>query len=173
MAHIEIDPDALLAMREHALREYPHECCGALFGRSADASSSQASHARRVDSVMPIDNVTDEDRRRRFSVSPRDYIRAEREALRLGLALLGFYHSHPDHPAEPSVTDRRFAQPGFSYPIISVTEGRTLDIRSWRLREGEEWYEEEEVRSGEAHVRSRESGVGSPPLSDWRLSICG
>jgi proteasome lid subunit RPN8/RPN11 len=77
-------------------------------------------------------------------VAPGDYLRAEREADSRGLILLGFYHSHPDHPASPSETDRRFAQPGFSYPIVSVTADGVAEVRSWRVRDA--WYEEERVR---------------------------
>jgi proteasome lid subunit RPN8/RPN11 len=69
-------------------------------------------------------------------------------ADRQGLLLLGFYHSHPDHPAHPSTTDRQFAQPGFSYPIVSVTRDAVADIRSWRITDRSAWYEEEEVGEG-------------------------
>jgi proteasome lid subunit RPN8/RPN11 len=135
---ISIDDDVMEIMNAHALRDYPHECCGALFGAEDEGG-------RHVLAVMPIENVSDEDRRRRFSVSPRDYIRAEREAERLALALLGFYHSHPDHPAQPSATDRQFAQIGFSYPILSVTRDHVVALTSWRIVDQEAWYEEEKV----------------------------
>jgi proteasome lid subunit RPN8/RPN11 len=138
MSRIDIPEEILAELKRHALRDYPHECCGALFGSEAD-------DARRVEAAMPIDNLSQEDRRRRFSISPRDYIRAEHEAERLGLLLLGFYHSHPDHPAKPSQTDREFAIAGFSYPILSVAHDRVLAITSWRLVDQEGEYVEEEV----------------------------
>ena len=138
MPRIEIDDTIIEQMKRHALRDYPHECCGALFGEEIDGRRS-------VRAAMPIDNVSEEDRRRRFSISPRDYLRAEREAERLGLLLVGFYHSHPDHPARPSATDREFAIPGFSYPILSVARDAVTAITSWRLIDGAEWYEEEEI----------------------------
>jgi proteasome lid subunit RPN8/RPN11 len=130
--------DTLDAIGAHALRDYPHECCGALLGTGGD-------ERRAVAAIIPIDNASDDDRRRLFSVSPRDYLRAEREAEARGLLLLGFYHSHPDHPARPSETDRRYAQPGFSYPIITVTAGGAGPIRSWRIDAPEGEYEEEEI----------------------------
>ena len=139
MACIELTDDILDTMRAHAVHEYPHECCGALFG-------IDNGEEREVRDVMPIDNVSTGDRCRRFSVSPRDYLRAEREAASRGLTLLGFYHSHPDHPARPSETDRKFAQFGFSYPILSVAADGVHDITSWRLADPNGWYEIERVR---------------------------
>jgi proteasome lid subunit RPN8/RPN11 len=139
MACIELNEEILDAMRSHAIRDYPHECCGAIFG-------IDNGEERRVMEIMPIDNVSNEDRRRRFSVSPRDYLRAERAALGRGLLLLGFYHSHPDHPARPSATDRTFAQFGFSYPILSVAADGIRDITSWRLADPNGWYEAERIR---------------------------
>ncbi len=138
MSTITFSGAAIRAITAHALGDYPHECCGALLG-------TEHPDGRRVAISLPIANVSGEDRRRRFSVAPRDYIRAEREADARGLRLLGFYHSHPDHPARPSETDRTFAQPGFSYPIVSVGADGVGEIRSWRLDDGAPWYQEEEV----------------------------
>lgn len=126
MSRIVIDRESFADMRAHAIVEYPFECCGALFGEIADG-------VRRVRSTLRIDNTAGQDRRRRFSIAPRDYLRAERHADALGLALLGFYHSHPDHPALPSETDRRFAQHGFSYPILSVGSRDVVAVTSWRI----------------------------------------
>jgi proteasome lid subunit RPN8/RPN11 len=134
--------DTLDAIGAHALRDYPHECCGALLG-------TIGGERRAVAAILPIGNASDDDRRRRFSVSPRDYLRAEREAEARGLLLLGFYHSHPDHPARPSETDRHYAQPGFSYPIITVTADGAGPIRSWRIDAPEGEYEEEEIMTKE------------------------
>ena len=78
-------------------------------------------------------NVTEEGPRRRFLVSPEDYRQSEAYARRVGADLLGFYHSHPDHPAEPSQYDLDHAWPNFSYVIVSVQAGQPGDVRSWRL----------------------------------------
>ncbi|HVZ40640.1 MAG TPA: M67 family metallopeptidase [Candidatus Kapabacteria bacterium] len=151
MAEIVFTEGIVQAMASHALSAYPFECCGALCGNDSGT-------VRTVLAVLPIDNTSGEDRRRRFSIDPRDYLRAEREAARLGQTLLGFYHSHPDHPAEPSRTDREYAQPGFSYPILSVRTDGVADIRSWRLEPGSEWYSEEAVRN-DAEARPGTSGL--------------
>jgi proteasome lid subunit RPN8/RPN11 len=141
MQSIIIDPAVMARMKAHALREYPHECCGAIIGtRRGDRTIVRIS--------LELANSFDGSHRRRFAVAPFDYLRAEREADAHELTLLGFYHSHPDHPAQPSQTDREFAQPGFSYPILSVSNGAVTATASWRLPDGDSWYEEETVVEG-------------------------
>jgi cysteine synthase B len=116
-------PASLAArMRAHAAEAYPDECCGAMFGRAGE-----------VEDLLPIGNTFDGARRRRFLVGPDDYLRAEAHAASTGRELLGFYHSHPDHPAEPSAFDRDHAWPTFSYAIVSTGQGRAGAVRSWRL----------------------------------------
>jgi proteasome lid subunit RPN8/RPN11 len=106
------------AIRRHGEETYPHECCGALVGRDG-----------RVSDVVPLPNTTEEGPRRRFLVRPSDYRDAERRASELGAELLGFYHSHPDHPARPSQYDLDHAWPTFAYIIVSVA-GDGLPRRS-------------------------------------------
>ena len=110
------------AIRAHGRETYPHECCGALVGRDS-----------LVTSAVPLPNTTDEGPRRRFLVRPSDYREAERAAGDAGVDLLGFYHSHPDHPAVPSQYDLDHAWPNLSYVIVAVGRGRPSDVRSWRL----------------------------------------
>ena len=86
------DVDA--AIRAHGQQTYPHECCGGLIGRDD-----------RVVAIVKLPNTTEEGPRRRFLVRPTDYREAEKQAASLGGELLGFYHSHPDHPARPSQYD--------------------------------------------------------------------
>src|SRR5918994_127145 len=100
------------ATRAHGQETYPHECCGALIGRGD-----------RVSAVVALPNTTEEGPRRRFLVRPSDYRDAERRASELGAELLGFYHSHPDHPGRPSQYDLDHAWPVFSYIIVSVRSG--------------------------------------------------
>jgi len=100
------------AMRAHGRQTYPHECCGALLGRDD-----------RVADLVALPNTTEEGPRRRFLVRPSDYREAERRATELGIELLGFYHSHPDHPARPSQYDLDHAWPTFAYIIVSVVGG--------------------------------------------------
>ncbi len=81
-------------IREHGAKDYPHECCGAMLGTDGDAG-------REVRSLFPLINRRDDSPRNRFSITPEDFRAAERAATERGLDLLGWYHSHPDHPARP------------------------------------------------------------------------
>ena len=100
------------AIRRHGQETYPHECCGALVGRDGLVSA-----------IVALPNSTDEGPRRRFLVRPSDYQLSERRATELGGELLGFYHSHPDHPARPSQYDLDHAWPTFAYIIVAVQGG--------------------------------------------------
>ena len=122
------------AIRDHGRQTYPHECCGAMLGRAGV-----------VVEACPLPNTTEEGPRRRFLVRPQDYRAAERRATERGLELLGFYHSHPDHPARPSQYDLDHAWPVFSYVIVSVREGVAAELTSWRLREDRAAFDEEPV----------------------------
>jgi cysteine synthase B len=125
----------LVALRRHAARIYPNECCGALLGPSPG----------RVTRAFPLDNTFPDQQRRRFLVGPEEYRRAEIRAGDMGLSLLGFYHSHPDHPAEPSQFDLDHAWPNLSYLIVSVRQGQPKEARSWRLKTDRSAFEEEFV----------------------------
>lgn len=114
------------AIRIHGEESYPHECCGFLLGTVVE-------EARTVARLMRADNERVDSARNRYLISPRAYLDAELEAQRRGLEILGFYHSHPDAPAEPSEFDREHALPGCSYVIVSVREGRSGELRSWIL----------------------------------------
>jgi proteasome lid subunit RPN8/RPN11 len=129
---LQLTADVVEAIRAHGAETYPHECCGALIGRDAE-----------VISTVPLPNITDEGPRRRFRVSDRDYLRVERAADAAGAELLGFYHSHPDHPARPSQYDLDHALPNFSYVIVSVLAGAADDMRSWKLRDDRSAFDEE------------------------------
>ena len=98
-----------------------------------------------VASTVPLPNTTEEGPRRRFLVRPGDYQQAEQAATAAGRELLGFYHSHPDHPAQPSQYDLDHAWPSFSYVIVSVMAGEPADLRSWTLREDRSAFDEESV----------------------------
>jgi proteasome lid subunit RPN8/RPN11 len=127
-----LGPGVLDAIQAHGRDAYPHECCGALLGKD-----------NVVRRAWPLPNTTDEGPRRRFLVRPQDYRSAESRASDEGLELVGFYHSHPDHPARPSQYDLDHAWPVFSYVIISVAEGRPGDITSWRLADDRSAFAEE------------------------------
>ena len=116
------DVDA--AIRRHGQETYPHECCGALIETAGG-----------VRATVPLPNTTEEGPRRRFLVRPSDYRVAETRARELGGELVGFYHSHPDHPARPSQYDLDHAWPNFAYVIVAVAAGRAGDMTVWWLKE--------------------------------------
>ena len=124
------------AIRAHGAETYPNECCGAMIGRDGI-----------VTDTLALPNMTDEGPRTRFRVTPKDYQAAERRASELGGELLGFYHSHPDHPARPSQYDLDHAWPSFSYVIVSVRQGVSGDMTSWRLREDRSAFDQEDLNS--------------------------
>ena len=109
-------------IERHGRDAYPEECVGALIGTVAAGGT-----ARTVQRLFPIDNRSGDNRKRRYLVSPLDYLAAERAADGAGKTLLGFYHSHPEHPAEPSATDLDLAQPNFVYIIVSIRRLRAPD----------------------------------------------
>src|SRR5258708_22359716 len=113
-----------LAIRAHGQETYPHECCGALVG-SGD----------RVAEIVALPNTTEEGPRRRFLVRPSDYRLAEQRATELGGELLGFYHSHPDHPARPSQYDLDHAWPNFAYIIVAVASAKAQAMTVSYLKE--------------------------------------
>jgi proteasome lid subunit RPN8/RPN11 len=86
--------------------------------------------------VWPVDNISAENRKRRFIVDPVAYLQAEKRAIREEVTLLGIFHSHPDHPAIPSEHDLAAAHPFFSYTIVSVSDGAVADTKSYQLLDG-------------------------------------
>ena len=130
------------AIRRHGQETYPHECCGALVGTTAGAESIVAD-------VVPLPNTTEEGPRRRFLVRASDYRLAERRAAEIGGELLGFYHSHPDHPARPSQYDLDHAWPTFAYIIVSVADGKATDLTVWFLKDDRSSFEEGSIHHGE------------------------
>lgn len=129
-----LHPAADAAIRAHGRETYPHECCGALIGRDNQVVSAYA-----------LPNTTEEGPRRRFLVRPDDYRQAEQQAAAQGLELLGFYHSHPDHPARPSQYDLDHAWPFFAYVIVAVAQGQDGDLTSWRLSDDRGQFEPEDA----------------------------
>ena len=126
------------AIRLHGEETYPHECCGALVGSGG-----------RVTTAVALPNTTDEGPRRRFLVRPSDYRLAEQRASELAGDLLGFYHSHPDHPARPSQFDLDHAWPNFAYIIVAVAAGKAGDMTVWFLEEDRSRFEEGDLHGDE------------------------
>lgn len=124
-------PRALQARIHDQLRAaYPNEGGGFLLGHN-DGNGLVA-----VADVRPVENVfASEEQYHRYAMTPADWVRMEDEAEALGLQLVGYYHSHPDHPAVPSEYDRVHAWPNFLYLIVSVRGGQAVETRAWRLAE--------------------------------------
>jgi proteasome lid subunit RPN8/RPN11 len=131
---LEITSTVDAAIRAHGIETYPNECCGALIGRDGV-----------VTEVYALPNTTEEGPRRRFLVRPGDYREAEKRASSASGELLGFYHSHPDHPARPSQYDLDHAWPFFSYIIVAVRAGVPEDMTSWRLRDDRSAFDPEDL----------------------------
>jgi proteasome lid subunit RPN8/RPN11 len=133
-----LDPGMAEAIRRHGVETYPNECCGALIGSDGDVKV--------VRHVSALPNNTEEGARRRFLIRPSDYRFVEEEAKRLNQDLLGFYHSHPDHPARPSQYDLDHAFPFFWYVIVSIQQGQPENMTVWRLAEDRSQFREAELK---------------------------
>lgn len=116
----------LAQVHAHAEAGYPHEVVGILAGESATG---------RVRKVASLVNERADSAHNRYKVSGLALQRAEQALEAEGHTILGYYHSHPDHPADYSEFDRDHAWPNMSYLIVSVHQGKVADTRSWRLVE--------------------------------------
>lgn len=123
-------------MKLHAGRTYPEECCGILLG-------TIEGEEKVVRDIMELTNSSEAQRTRRYIVTPEDYQKAEISAREKGMDVLGFYHSHPDHPARPSQFDLEHAFPSWSYIIIGVEKGHPSAMTSWLLQEDRSRFDEE------------------------------
>lgn len=124
----------------HGERDYPYECCGLLLG------SFENQGVKIVRAIYPISNAREESaKRNRFLIRPEELMRGERYAQSKELDVLGFYHSHPDHPAVPSQYDLEHAWPVYSYIVVSVHAGQVLELRSWEMKPDRTEFIEEEV----------------------------
>src|SRR3977135_2635771 len=113
----------------HGERDYPYECCGLLIGRFIDQGG------KKVVETYPISNAREEAaKRNRFLIRPEELLRGEQHAAAKGLDVVGFYHSHPDHPAVPSAYDLEHAWPVYSYIVVAIKSGRAEDLRSWEMQ---------------------------------------
>jgi len=133
-------------MRQHGERDYPSECCGVLLGKAQGevklvaevvALKNLRREPSRAQEFLPVDDPARETERNRFLVDPLEQLRVEKEARARSLEVLGYYHSHPDHPARPSAYDREHAWPWYSYVIVSVEQGIAKDLTCWVLAEDE------------------------------------
>jgi len=136
---IVITGDLIERIRRHGEKTYNEECCGALFGISHDNN-------REIKDIHEFENEKTENRHNRFLITPVQYNYAEKSARENKMELLGFYHSHPDHPAVPSQFDLDHALPWFSYIIVSVNNARAENIFAWQLKDDRSGFEQQEIR---------------------------
>lgn len=120
---VTIPPRVVAGLRRHAAAAMPAECCGALIGHIAGT-------AMEVRTMIPLENTSG--RTDRYVIDADVVLRLERQAACAGVQLVGFYHSHPAGPPEPSPTDLALASPGFLYVIVRPHDG---SLRGWRLRD--------------------------------------
>jgi proteasome lid subunit RPN8/RPN11 len=129
-------------LRRHGEQTYPHECCGVLLGEI------DGEGVKDVRTVVRCGNTRTDSPHNRYHIDPRELIRIEREARELKLDIVGFYHSHPDHPARWSQTDLAEAHwIGCSYVITSVEQGRAAQTNSFELagEEDNKQFHDEEI----------------------------
>ena len=122
-------------IKSEAEETYPEECCGILIGT---ANGTGMKIAR----LFVTQNVHSDNKARRFMISPEDFKSAEKTAREENAEIIGFYHSHPDHPAVPSDHDMEYAWPWYLYLIVSVEDGNSSSIKGWQLRDDREDYDE-------------------------------
>ncbi len=113
------------AIRAHGRAAYPEEGCGFLIGTEGAP--------RRVEEARPAGNAARESRTTRYDIDPAETFRVTKELRGTGREIVGFFHSHPDHPARPSEFDRSRAWTWYTYVIVSVEAGTPVDLRAWVL----------------------------------------
>ncbi|HLZ94688.1 MAG TPA: M67 family metallopeptidase [Candidatus Dormibacteraeota bacterium] len=119
---MKIAKDAFDALTAHGAEGYPHEICGVLVGPRGGRLATQAKRAR---------NIIVERARDRYEIDPLDHIRIQREADEDGQDIVGYYHSHPDHPAQASRFDTERAWAGYVYVIVAVENGKPVDANAF------------------------------------------
>jgi len=136
---LKLDQHLLEGIRAHGEASYPNEGAGLLLGHSSPV-------ARQVLELQPLPNNFEPDQQsRRYRLDPLDIMRAEDDADARGLEIIGIFHSHPDHPAQPSQYDLEWSLPFFSYIITSIERGTATESRSWRLEDSPRRFEEEPI----------------------------
>jgi proteasome lid subunit RPN8/RPN11 len=127
----------------HAESIYPEECCGILLGKIVGISKTVVEVIPTINTWNEADSdEVDRNKNSRYSIDPQDIFTAQKQARDLQLDIIGFFHSHPDYPAIPSTCDQTQAWEVYSYPIVSVVNGKVSEIKSWVL-DGDGIFQEE------------------------------
>jgi proteasome lid subunit RPN8/RPN11 len=143
------------ALRGHGEETYPHECCGVLLGKNLASGGSGVEATNDVRQIVRAGNTRTDSAHNRYHIAPQELVKIQRQARNAGLDIVGFYHSHPDHPAQWSKTD--FAEAhwlGCSYIITSVEQGKAVTTNSFLLAGTEEdnkRFEDEPIEINIAH----------------------
>ena len=134
---LHIPSELMREIQAHGEGAYPEEGAGLMLGRAQE-------DRKQVARLVTFANAREQSaRHNRYLLTPQDYLRGEQEAARLGLDVVGVFHSHPDHPDRPSEFDREWAMPWLSYVITSVQGGQAKSSRSWLLSEDRSAFYEE------------------------------
>ena len=137
---IDISAQLLNDIQAHGEQAYPEEGAGLMMGFEKDGK-------RIITNLLILDNAREESaRHNRYLITAEDMLRGENKAEQLGVSIIGIFHSHPDHPNQPSEFDREYAIPWYSYVITSVIAGKTSSSKSWRLAEDRSTFISEEIK---------------------------
>jgi len=137
-------PEHEKIIRAEGESAYPNECCGILIGEIDDKGVKTIKY---TDSIRNARE--DSEQYHRFLITPEDMMQAEKNARKRKLDVIGFYHSHPDHPALPSDYDKEHALPFYSYIIVSIMQGKSKELTSWELTSDRKNFEREKIYKGE------------------------
>ena len=155
---IKICPQHLQVIRNHGENTYPEECCGLLLGNWENDGHKVVVEVWETENIWDgngantFSEITGLGKReaskyRSFTIAPQDMLKAQKYAHERQLAIIGIYHSHPNHPAIPSEFDRAVAWEEYSYVIVSVQDGKARNIRSWILNDEHQFLEEKLLES--------------------------
>jgi proteasome lid subunit RPN8/RPN11 len=143
-AMISLEKQSVELIKEQAAEEYPNECCGVLLGKI------NSDRIKIVEELLPVSNAREQSAsHNRFLITADEIFKCEQLARKKKLDILGFYHSHPDHPASPSEYDLAHALPFYSYVIVSVLKGQAADLTSWELEDDRSRFNPEHIILGE------------------------
>ena len=136
---IYITENLIKQIEAHGEKTYPNECGGMLVGKFENGE-------KMVVELLPMENAMSEaEQHNRVLITPKDVLRAEKYAREKKLDVVGYYHSHPDHPARPSQFDLDHALPVWTYIIVSVEKGKAVDVRSWEMENDRSKFNEEKI----------------------------
>jgi proteasome lid subunit RPN8/RPN11 len=157
-AALTIPAELYETIRRHGELTYPHECCGVLLGKTSEDGNT-------VEAAVEAGNTRTDSAQNRYNIAPQELIRIQRQGRERGLDIVGFYHSHPDHPAQWSKTDFEEAHwIGCSYVITSVEQGTAKITNSFLLigtSEEDKCFEDQSLVVGSAALSGAADTAGS------------